>query len=142
MEGEVKTGTLREDESRRLSNQDFPSPESTVREIAGLVPKIKTIVFDQEVIIGSGVSDETNIVIDDSQIHSRKRNEICISLRQCKCPSQRLFKKYKITVNFNNPLTSRDEGQCGIVICGQSVIFCFCILRCWRGIPGMGSGTE
>lgn len=87
----MKTGTLREDESRRLSNQDFPSPESTVREIAGLVPKIKTIVFDQEVIIGSGVSDETNIVIDDSQIHSRKRNEICISLRQCKCPSQRLF---------------------------------------------------
>ena len=52
----MKTGTLREDESRRLSNQDFPSPESTVREIAGLVPKIKTIVFDQEVIIGSGVS--------------------------------------------------------------------------------------
>lgn len=77
----METRTLREDEARRLSNQDFPSPESTVRKIARIIPEIKTIIFDQKVIIGSGVSDKANFVVDDGQVHSRKRNKICVSLR-------------------------------------------------------------
>ena len=80
MKGEVEAGTLGEEETRALSNQDFPSPEAAVRKITGVVPKIKPVIFDHKVIIGSGISNEANFVINNRQIHARKRDKIRVSL--------------------------------------------------------------